>query len=127
MRRLAVAAVVLAFAGAARAEDKPNPTGTWKYSFMAGNRTIEVTLKLKLEGDKLTGVVVGGNKQDTPVEDGKYKDGEVSFKATFGRDDSKFVLKWSGKVSGDTFKGKTEVVYGGRPQPRDFEAKRVKD
>jgi hypothetical protein len=130
MKRLAVAALVVALAGTAspsRAGDKPDPTGTWKYTIMTGNRTVEVTLKLKLEGDKLTGAVVGGNKQETPIEDAKYKDGEVSFKAAFGRDLTKVILKWSGKVSGDTFKGKTEVVYGGQPQPRDVEAKRVKD
>jgi hypothetical protein len=32
MKRLAAVVCVLAVAGMARAEDKPNPTGTWKYT-----------------------------------------------------------------------------------------------
>ena len=42
---------VLAIAGPARAEDKANPTGTWKYTVDVNGQSIEVTIKLKLEGD----------------------------------------------------------------------------
>jgi hypothetical protein len=116
-----------ATAGLARAEDKPDPTGTWKYSFMAGNQTREATFKLKLDGDKLTGAVLGRDNRETPIEDAKYKDGEVSFKVTRERGGNKTVSKYSGKVSGDTLKGKIEFERDGQTQSRDFEAKRVKD
>ena len=52
MRRLLVAALVVAFVGMvslAQAADKPNPTGTWKWSVTFGGQTREMTLKLKLE------------------------------------------------------------------------------
>ena len=61
MRRFMVGAVVVLFAGlsTARAEDKAGPTGTWTWSVTRNGQTRESTLKLKLEGDKLTGASVG--------------------------------------------------------------------
>ena len=130
MKRLAAAAAFLALfalVSTARAEDKPNPTGTWKWTVDFGGQTREVTLKLKLEGDKLTGTMVGRDNQETPIEDAKYnKDtGDVSFKVTRERDGQKFTIKYSGKVTGDTLKGKTEVNFGGEDRSFDFEAKRA--
>ena len=128
MKRLTVAALVVAVAGlvgVARAEDKANPTGTWKWTVNFGGNEREMTLKLKQESDKLTGVLIRGD-QETKIEDGKVKDGEVSFKVTRERDGNKFVIKYSGKVSGDTIKGKTEFERDGETQSRDWEAKRDK-
>ena len=129
MQRLAVAAVVLAFVGlvgTARAEDKPNPTGTWKWSIEFGGQTRDFTLKLNLDGDKLTGVMIGQNNQETKIEDAKYKDGDVSFKVTRERNGQKFVIKYKGKVSGDALKGKIEFDRDGETQSFDWEAKRDK-
>jgi hypothetical protein len=129
MKQMVVGALVLAFAGSvgmARAEDKTNPTGTWKWTVNFGGQERELTLKLKLEGDKLTGAMVRDG-QETKIEDAKYKDGEVSFQVTRERDGQKFTLKYSGKVSGDSIKGKTEFERDGQPQSRDWDAKRAKD
>ena len=79
MKRMAAMVCVLAFAGLARAEDKPNPTGTWKYTADVNGQSIDVTIKLKLEGDKLTGTL-SVLDMESKIEDGKYRDGEVSFK-----------------------------------------------
>jgi len=130
MRRVFVAALVVTFAGsltALRADDKANPTGTWKWTVNFGGQEREMTLKLKLDGDKLTGSMPGRNGQETAIEDGKFKDGEVSFKVTRERQGNKFTIKYTGKVSGDTIKGKTEFERDGQPQSRDWEAKRAKD
>ena len=128
MKRLGLAALALAFVGlvspVARAED---PTGTWKWTVTFNNNTREQTLKLKLDGDKLTGAVIGRNNQETAIEDGSYKAGELSFKVTRERNGQKFTSKFEGKVSGDTIKGKMMVNFGGDEQTRDWEAKRVKD
>ena len=86
-----------------------------------------MTLKLKLDGDKLTGAMVGQNGQETAIEDGQFKDGEVSFKVTRERQGNKITTKYAGKVSGDTIKGKIESERNGQPQSRDWEAKRAKD
>jgi hypothetical protein len=129
MKRLAVAALVLAFAVPAvalGADDKPNPTGTWKWSVTFNNQTRETTLKLKLDGDKLTGAVLGRNNQETPIEDATFKDGDISFKVTRERNGQKFTTKYTGKLSGDTIKGKSESERDGQTQSRDWEAKREK-
>jgi hypothetical protein len=131
MKRFHVAALMfllLGFLSAVRAEDeKPNPTGTWKWEVTFNNQTREMTLKLKLDGDKLTGGMVGRNGQETAIEDGKFADGEVSFTVTRMRNDQKFVTKYNGKVSGDTIKGKSESERNGEKVSRDWEAKRAKE
>jgi hypothetical protein len=132
MRRLFVTALVVTMVGsvgALRADDKANPTGTWKWTVPGrqGGQAREMTLKLKLDGDKLTGAMVGQNGQETAIEDGQFKDGEVSFKVTRERQGNKITTKYAGKVSGDTIKGKIESERNGQPQSRDWEAKRAKD
>ena len=60
MRQLTAAALVLAFVGLAsmaRAEDKANPNGTWKWTVNFGGQDREFALKLKADGDKLTVIV----------------------------------------------------------------------
>ena len=129
MRRLFVTALVVTLAGSlgmARAEDKANPTGTWKYTTEVNGQSIDVTIKLKLEGDKLTGTV-SALDMESKIEDGKYKDGEVSFRAHREMNGNKFTRKYSGKIKGDTFKGKRELERDGQTNSREFEAKRSKD
>lgn len=128
MKRVVVAALVLAFSGLvgfAKAEEKANPTGTWKWTVQMGEQKREQTLKLKLEGDKLTGAMLGRENQETPIQEAKYKDGELSFKITRERQERKFTVKYVGKVSGDTIKGKMEFEREGETQSREWEAKRA--
>jgi hypothetical protein len=125
MKRLLVAPIVLAImamAGIARAED---PSGTWKWTMTAGNNTREVTLKLKLDGDKLTGTISGRNN-DTEISDGTFKDGDISFNVVRERNGNKMTTKYTGKVSGDSIKGKIESERNGQATSRDWEAKREK-
>ena len=127
MRQLTTGALVLALvglAGLARAEDKPNPNGTWKWTVNRGGEDREMSVKLKVDGEKLTGNFVSPDGQETAIEDGKYKDGEVTFKVTREFNGNKLVIKYKGKVSGDTIKGKSEVERDGETRNRDWEAKR---
>jgi hypothetical protein len=127
MRRMVAVVCVLALAGLVRAEEKKaNPTGTWKYTVEVNGEKRDVTFKLKLDGDKLTGTV-GIADQETKIEDAKYKDGEASFKVSPEFNGNKLTIKYSGKFSGDTFKGKREIDRDGQTNTRDFEAKRVKE
>ncbi len=124
MSRLALVgltAVMMATSVARAAED---PNGSWKWTMTVGDQARETTLKLKLEGDKLTGAIVGRNNQETAIENAKYKDGEISFSTTRERNGQKFTSKYSGKLSGDTIKGKQE--RGDQARSSDWEAKRVK-
>ena len=131
MRRLSVVLLVLAIvaaAGIALAADPPNPTGTWKWTVTFNQREWTQTLKLKLEGEKLMGAVVGRNAQETKIEDAKYKDGELSFSVTRERNGQKMTSNYSGKVSGDTIKGKIEGPgRDGKTTTRDWEAKRAEE
>jgi hypothetical protein len=131
MKRFVAAFAVIVLAGlvgSARADDKPNPTGTWKWTVMAGNNNREVTLKLKLDGDKLTGSMPGRDNSETAIEEGSFKaDGTISFKVTRERNGQKFTTTYEGKVSGDTIKGKSSFERNGEKMSRDWEAKRAKD
>lgn len=128
MRALMLTAFVLGSVGlVGAADDKANPTGTWKWEVMFKDQKREQTLKLKLEGDKLTGTMPGRKDTETKIEDGKFKDGVVSFTVTRERGDQKFVTKYKGKLTGDTIKGTIESERGGKSRSRDWEAKRVKD
>lgn len=128
--RLLIAALVVSalagFSGIAQAADA-NPTGTWKWSVTFNNNTREMTLKLKLEGDKLTGAMVGQNNQETAIDDASFKDGTVTFSVTRERNNQKFTTKYSGKLDGDTIKGTAESERDGQKRSRDWEAKRAKE
>jgi len=122
-----VAALVVTFLGVtgfARAKDKPNPTGTWKWAVTVNDQTRETTLKLKLEGDKLTGAITGRDGQETAIEDAKFADGAVSFSIVRERNGQKMIRKYTGKLNGDSIKGKSEAERDGQTQSRDWVAKR---
>jgi hypothetical protein len=128
MKRLAVASLVFAFVLTAnvRADDKNSPTGTWKWSVERNGQKRESTLKLKLDGEKLTGGMLGRDNQETAISDATFKNGEISFTVTRERNGQKFTTKYTGKVDGDTIKGKSESERNGEKQVRDWEAKRDK-
>ena len=141
MKRLVATALMLAvigFVGSAGAQEKKagkdakdakaNPTGTWKWTMSIQGQDIERVLKLKLEGDKLSGTLSGGPFGEAKVEDGKFKDGVVTFKLNREFNGQKVTISYSAKVSGDTLKGKSEFDRGdGEKQTREFEAKREKE
>lgn len=103
-----------------------NPTGTWKYATEINGQSFDVTIKLKLDGDKLTGTVNAANTE-SKIDDGKYKNGEVSFVVNRELNGNKFSIKYAGTIKGDTFKGKREMLRDGQTNTREFEAKRVKE
>src|SRR3954471_24778839 len=94
MKRLAtivqIAACLLFFVGVtARAEDKKNdPNGTWTFTGpgRGGNPGREQTLKLKVDGDKVTGTLASpgqnGETRESKVEHGKVTGDEISFDVT---------------------------------------------
>jgi hypothetical protein len=123
---LAAACLTFLFTGAtAHAADA---NGTWTWSFSRGGQEIELSLELKQEGEKLTGTLTlpfgGGVELD--IEDGTFKNDEVSFKTVFERNGNSFETKYKGKVEGDTIKGTTERERNGEVRTRDWEATREK-
>jgi hypothetical protein len=131
MKKIALASFVMAIVGMvglAQAADKNDPTGTWKWKskFGKGGKEVERTLKLEYKGGKLSGALVGGGKGgDSKIEDGEFKDGEVTFTVTRERGDMKIVSKYSGKVSDDTIKGSITTDFNGKENKQDWDAKRA--
>jgi hypothetical protein len=100
-------------------------TGTWKWSRTNQNGDkIDISLKLKQEGDKLSGTISGPGGSETEIKDGKVKDGEISFSVTRDFGGTTVVQKFAGKQDGDSIKGKIEVERDGEKMTRDWEAKR---
>lgn len=117
----------LGLTATARAADK-TATGNWTWTFNRNGEDVTITLKLKQDGEKLTGSLKGAQGAETEIKDGKIsKDGELSFKVERERNGNTFVIKYSGKLEGDAIKGKTEMTRNGEPVSRDWEAKRAAD
>jgi hypothetical protein len=127
MKRIGMAALVLAFVGlVSTAIAAENPTGTWKWETNFGGKARENTLKLKLDGDKLTGAMLGRDNQEVAIDNGTFKDDKLSFTITREFNGNKFTMKYNGTVKGDTITGKSEFERDGQSQSRDWEAKRQK-
>ena len=125
------ACAILSLGAVAQAQDKKaDPTGTWTWSQPGRNGGPErkSTLKLKVEGDKVTGTLSapgrGGQSSDVAISEGKLKGDEISFDVTREVNGNKFTAKYNGKISGDSIKGKIETERNGQTQSRDWEAKR---
>jgi len=128
------AIVCLAFTSnlsAIAADKKADAAGTWTWSTPGrnGGEPRKSTLKLKVDGDKVTGTLSnpgrqGGDPVETKIEDGKISGEDVSFTVTREFNGNKMTAKYNGKLSGDSIKGKIETDRNGTPQSRDWEAKR---
>lgn len=108
-----------------------DPTGTWIWSFPGrqGAEARKTTLKLKLEGEKLTGKISspgrqGAEPREVEITDGKVKGDEISFNIVREFNNNKMTQKYTGKVVGDTIKGKVEFERNGQTMTRDWEAKK---
>jgi hypothetical protein len=141
LTNLAVAlAIFSSILGAAAAGNLPavNPAGTWKMTCTRDGKTqtYQPTLKLKLEGDKLTGTLTRRhNQQDIEMvlENLNLAAGEISFTVSIppeSGDGPKMVRKFHGKIAGDTIKeGTVKVEWNGEDptldHPLHWVAKRV--
>jgi hypothetical protein len=130
---VASAALALTLIAPATAADK-KVDGTWSWSVPGrnGGDARKSTLKLKTEGDKLTGKISspgrqGAQARETDIEEGKVKGDEISFKVVREFNNNKITQKYNGKIEGDTIKGKVEFDRNGEAQSRDWEAKREAD
>jgi hypothetical protein len=99
-------------------------SGNWSTALILSDGTrIEGTLKLKQDGDQLSGVTVR-NENETQILDGKIAGDEITFKVIRDRDGRKVTAKYKGKITGDTVKGKVESDWSGDWQTLDWEGTR---
>jgi hypothetical protein len=121
---LLVALLFMAMAGSAMAADA---TGTWKWTTTRGGKSLEATAKLKQEGDKVTGVYVGGQSNtESAIENGSVKGDTISFTVSRERNGQKRTTKYTGTIKDDTITGKSEGERDGQVQSSDWVAKRQK-
>jgi hypothetical protein len=118
--------VLFVFTNMAAAADQADPTGAWTWKY--ANQSAVHTLKLKLEGDKLTGSIQDyQNGPESPIEDAAFKDGIVTFKHMYkNREGLKSVASYTGTITGDTIKGTTEFKHPDQTLVRDWQATRRK-
>jgi hypothetical protein len=126
-----LAALALGFLAQAQAEDKKadaNGTYTWTMPGRNGGPDRKMTLKLKVEGDKVTGKITApgrdGQTRDTDISEGKLTGDEVAFTVVREFNGNKMTQKFKGKVGAESIKGKIEFERDGEKQSRDWEAKR---
>jgi hypothetical protein len=92
-------------------DKKADLTGSWTWSNQQFGQQQEVTLKLKQDGDKITGTISGFQGADNPIQEAAFKDGTLTFKTSvdFGQGQP-FVTMYTCKIDGDTIKGKGETI-----------------
>jgi hypothetical protein len=115
-----------AFAVPARAADKPDPSGTWKWKREVEGTSVESVLKLKLDKDKLTGTYSRGDVK-AEIKNGKLGGDQVSFDVSATINDNDVTLSFKGKLDKDAIKGKVNLSAGGQSGELDWEAKRGLD
>jgi len=104
-----------------------SPAGSWKWTAQGRNGPQENTAKFELKGDVLTGTVTNP-RAEAAISGGTFKDGAIAFttELTFG--ENKIVIKYAGKLEGDSIKGTIERPGrdGGAATKTDWVATRVK-
>ncbi len=112
------------------ADAKVDPAGTWTWTVPNRQSGAErkLTLKLKVEGDKLTGKLSspgrGGQTSEIEIKEGKIKGDEFSFIVSRERGGNTMVTKYTGKIVDGKIKGKQVTENNGKAgAERDWEAK----
>jgi hypothetical protein len=108
------------------AGEKSNPTGTWKVSIKVEEQAFEYTLKLKQDGDQMTGTTIAPDGRESSIQDGSFKKGVLSLTVVYEEGLNKIAVKVTGTVRGDTIQGTASFEVGGVPLNVPWEAKRAK-
>jgi hypothetical protein len=127
---LSMALVLGIYGLAGGADDKAvDPVGKWKCEYEIGGQQRTSTMKIKKDGDNLTGTMSWPDQDETKLKDLKLKDGTLTFSAErklAGMDDSIHV-EYKLKIDGDKLKGTGASEFGGEKREWDIEGKREKD
>lgn len=122
------------FAAQSIADDKnADPTGTWTWTTPGRNGGPErkSTMKVKVEGEKVTGKISSpgrdGAVNEIEITEGQVKGAELTFTVVREVNGNKFTQKYNGKIEKDVIKGKVAFERNGEAQSRDWEAKRETD
>src|ERR1700690_913666 len=102
------------------------PTGTWKWVTRSPNGDIETTLKLESTDGKLAGAY-SNQFGDTAISNITLQDDVIAFDVVRDFGGNKYVVRYRGKLEGDTIKGTIEAPGhdGGQALKLDWNAKRT--
>jgi len=103
-----------------------DPTGSWKWTTHSPNGDIETTLKLELKDGNLAGAY-SNQFGDTAISNASLKDVVITFDVVRDFGGNKYVVKYHGKLEGDTIRGTIEAPGhdGGESVKLDWTAKRA--
>ncbi len=103
-----------------------DPTGTWKWSTKSPSGEIPTTLTLELKDSKITGAY-SNQFGNTAISNASLQDDVIRFDVERDFGGKKYVVKYQGKMEGDTIKGTIEAPGhdGGEAVKLDWNAKRA--
>ncbi len=104
----------------------PDPTGTWEWSTKSPTGEIPTTLKLAWQDGKIAGVY-SNQFGNTAISDASLQDNVIRFDVVRDFGGQKYVVKYHGKMEGDTISGTIEAPGhdGGEGVKLDWSAKRT--
>jgi hypothetical protein len=109
--------LVAGLVGTTRADDKAaKVTGTWTWTFDRGGTEIKNTLKIKQEGEKVTGKHISKRddmENEADVKDGEFKDGVLKYTVIREIGGNSITFKYTGKLKGDVLKIEGEFERDG--------------
>ncbi len=111
---------------AAPLNPSPDPTGTWEWSTKSPNGEIPTTLKLEWQDGKIAGAY-SNQFGDTAISNTSLQDDVITFDVVRNLGGQKYVVKYHGKIAGDTISGTIEAPGhdGGEGAKLDWNAKRT--
>jgi hypothetical protein len=113
-------------AAAAFAGDPADPAGTWQWSTSSPNGEIPTTLRLEWKNGKIAGAY-SNQFGDTAISNASVQDDVIRFDVVRDLGGRKYVVKYHGRIEGDTIKGTIEAPGrdGGEALKLDWNAKRT--
>jgi hypothetical protein len=103
-----------------------DPTGTWKWSTKSADGEIPTTLRLEWKNSKIAGAY-SNQFGATAISNASLQGDVISFDVVRDLGGKKYVVKYHGKIEGDTIKGTIEAPGhdGGEAVKLDWNAKRT--
>jgi hypothetical protein len=110
---------------------KVDPTGTWKWERAFGENTMQFTLRIKRQDEKLSGQLLTRRGEDeippAELEDLKLAGNKLSFAITREFNDQEFTIDYAGTVTDDAIDGTATADFGGNAREFPWQAKRGLD
>lgn len=100
-----------------------DPSGAWRWDREFNGQTMDFELKLRWDGEKLTGDYTSFD-ETTKIEDAKLDKDRVTFTVPREMNGNEFNVDFDGKLTGDRLEGTIGVDFGGNAREFDWVAER---